>query len=124
MAYRGGQAYVALLQRCRELRTTSTDAEALLWALLRARRIAGVKFRRQHEFGPYILDFYSQEKKLAVEVDGGHHAGGQQAERDRDRDLSLQAQGIRVLRFSNTGVLQETEGVLMRIWEVVTGPSV
>ncbi len=110
MAYRGGPAYVALLQRCRELRTTSTDAEALLWALLRARQIAGVKFRRQHQFGPYILDFYSAERKLAIEVDGGHHTGGKQAERDRDRDSHLEAQGIHVLRFTNAEVLQETEG--------------
>jgi very-short-patch-repair endonuclease len=122
MAYRGGPAYVALLERCRKLRTTSTDAETLLWGLLRARQLAGVKFRRQHQFGPYVLDFYCPEKKLAIEVDGGRHAGGQQAERDSDRDSSMQAQGIRVLRFSNTGVLQETEGVLMRIWEAVTAP--
>ncbi|MBM3945982.1 MAG: DUF559 domain-containing protein [SAR202 cluster bacterium] len=57
IAYRGGQTYVALLERFRELRKTSTDAEMLLWGLLRARQVAGAKFRRQHQFGRYILDY-------------------------------------------------------------------
>ena len=54
--YRGNTTIVGLLEWCRDLRRTSTDAEALLWKLLRARQLAGFKFRRQHQFGPYILD--------------------------------------------------------------------
>ncbi len=57
----------------RLLRKGQTDAEALLWHLLRARQIAGAKFRRQHPVGEYVLDFYCPEKLSAVEVDGGQH---------------------------------------------------
>ena len=60
-----------LLQLARTLRQESTDAEALMWQLLRDRQIAGCKFRRQHPLEPYVLDFYCHELKLAVEVDGG-----------------------------------------------------
>jgi hypothetical protein len=62
-----------LLRLSRTLRQESTDAETLMWQLLRGRQIAGAKFRRQHPFEPYVLDFYCHELKLAVEVDGGQH---------------------------------------------------
>jgi adenine-specific DNA-methyltransferase len=71
--FRNDQAFVALLQRCRDLRRQSTDAEHLLWRLLRNRQIAGAKFRRQHQHGHYILDFYCVTHHLAVEADGGQH---------------------------------------------------
>jgi adenine-specific DNA-methyltransferase len=60
---------VALLDRCRRLRRDSTDAEQLLWRLLRGRQVGGAKFRRQHQYGPYILDFFGAEHKLVVEAD-------------------------------------------------------
>jgi adenine-specific DNA-methyltransferase len=94
----------------REMRGRMTDAEALLWMLLRDRRIADAKFRRQHPIGRYILDYYCIEKKLAIELDGGQH--GEAADYDQQRDSWLRSQGIRVLRFWNNQMLAETEAVM------------
>ena len=101
-----------LLRRCRELRRETTDAEKLLWNLLRDRQLEGAKFRRQHPFGPYILDFYCHEAKLAVELDGGQHDEEKQVLHDADRSRFLEREGIRVLRFWNNDVFMNTEGVL------------
>ena len=60
-------------KRCRRLRSRGTDAERRLWHMLRNRRLAGFKFRRRHEFGPYILDFFCFEQRLVVEADGALH---------------------------------------------------
>jgi very-short-patch-repair endonuclease len=98
----------------REMRSRMTDAEALLWILLRNRRIAGAKFMRQHPVGRYILDFYCDEKKLGVELDGGQH--GEAVEYDQLRDDWLRAQGIQVLRFWNNQMLTETEALLEVIY--------
>ncbi|MBI2887055.1 MAG: endonuclease domain-containing protein [Chloroflexi bacterium] len=109
------------MERCRALRQSSTDAEALLWRLLRNRQIAGAKFRRQHQFGSFILDFYCYEQKLVIELDGGQHTALEQAMRDAARTQYLQSDGLTVLRFTNREVLQETEAVVSRIWDVVEG---
>ena len=98
----------------RDLRSRMTDAEALLWMLLRNRRIAGAKFRRQHPAGRYILDFYCEEKKLGIELDGGQH--GEAVKYDQQRDDWLHAQGIQVLRFWNNQMLAETEAVMEAIY--------
>ena len=98
----------------REMRSGMTDAEALLWKLLRNRRLAGAKFRRQHPMGRYILDFYCVEQKLCIELDGGQH--GEAMAYDQLRDQWLQGQGIRILRFWNNQMLMETEGVLEMIY--------
>jgi very-short-patch-repair endonuclease len=99
----------------REMRGRLTDAEALLWMLLRNRRMAGAKFRRQHPVGRYILDFYCDEKKLGIELDGGQH--GDAIGYDQQRDGWLQSQGIRILRFWNNQMLAETEAVMEAIYE-------
>lgn len=112
---------MTLLERCRDLRRSATNAERLHWQLLRARQLANAKFRRQHQFGPYILDFYCHEQKLAIEVDGAHHAT--QVERDEARTRYLEERGLRVIRFTNLEVLKETEAVLIRIWNEVECPS-
>lgn len=109
-----------LLARARELRQTATDAETLLWKLIRNRQINGAKFRRQHPFGPYILDFYNYEARLAIELDGSGHAEPKQARHDAERTEALNAAGIRVIRFWNNQVLKETEGVLQAIWHAVS----
>jgi adenine-specific DNA-methyltransferase len=93
--------------RARRLRQNGTDAERKLWFVLSRRGIEGAKFRRQHPFGPYVLDFYCEKARLAVEVDGGQHA----EEKDRERTAYLNAQGVTMLRFWNRQVLQETEAV-------------
>lgn len=98
-----------------------TDAEALMWKLLRNRRVAGAKFRRQHPMGRFILDFYCDEKKLAVELDGGQHA--EAVEYDQARDAWLRQRGVRVLRFWNNHVLGETEAVMEVIYAALVGES-
>ncbi|MCZ7681749.1 MAG: endonuclease domain-containing protein [Sandaracinaceae bacterium] len=100
----------------RALRGQATDAERILWSLLRNRRLGGLKFRRQHPIGPYILDFYCVRARLAVEVDGGQHWTEPQQQRDAVRAKLLCARGVEVLRFSNREVLHETEAVLEVIW--------
>jgi very-short-patch-repair endonuclease len=107
------------LARIRVLRQHATDAEKLMWKLLRNRQLGGVKFRRQHPVGKYILDFYSYEFGLAVELDGGGPANPSQMRYDVERTQALEEQGIRVLRFWNNEVLCNTEGVLQSIWEAV-----
>ncbi len=108
-----------LLQRARELRRDATDAEKLLWHLLRNRQLMGHKFRRQHPIGSYILDFYCHEANLAIELDGGQHAEEKQAQYDLERTSNLEAEGIRVLRFWNHQTLTETEAVLEMILDAL-----
>jgi len=107
----------AALAFARSLRQQGADAEARLWHLLRARRLGGFKFRRQHPIPPYVIDFYCAEQRLAVELDGGQHLDT--AARDSQRDAFLHAQGIRVLRFWNDAVFKESEHVLSVIWDAL-----
>ena len=104
----------------RNLRQQSTDAEQLLWHLLRNRRLTGHKFRRQHPVPPYVLDFYCHTKKLAVELDGGQHNTEEARAHDEIRAGFLAARGIHVLRFWNDIVLTETDAVLEAIHNALT----
>ena len=92
----------------RKLRKTMTDAELRLWQRLRDRQIAGCRFRRQHPFLDFVLDFVCLERRLIVEVDGGQHL---ENERDQARDRRLREAGFQVLRFWNNQVLQEIDAV-------------
>ena len=103
--------------RARRLRRDSSDAEMRLWLAVKGRRVEGLKFRRQHPWGPYVLDFYCAEARLVIEVDGGQHAE-LTAERDAIRTERLQHHGLMVLRFWNNEVLQNLEGCLLKIIEV------
>ncbi|MDD2366895.1 MAG: endonuclease domain-containing protein [Desulfuromonadaceae bacterium] len=96
------------------LRNNMTDAERCLWQTLRGRQVDGLKFRRQHPFGDYILDFVCLDKKLVIEVDGGQH--DERKEYDCVRTLDLEKAGFTVLRFWNNEVMQELEAVKERIW--------
>ena len=78
-----------LRDRARQLRNEQTDAEAKLWARLRARQISGVKFRRQHPIGPYVADFCCVELRLIIEIDGGQHAEKMQSDQRRTAVLML-----------------------------------
>ncbi len=104
-------------QRAKDMRRFATDAEAKLWTALRARRLEGYKFRRQVGFGPYIADFYCAEMKLVVEADGSQHA--EQMAYDAARTEFFTRQGFRVMRFWNNDVLQNLDGVLTMIREVL-----
>ncbi len=107
-------------RRARSLRTNATDAERQLWRALRYRQFAGHKFRRQQPLGRYIVDFVCLEKKLVIEVDGGHHA--EQQAYDRARDQWLGRQGFRVLRLTDREVLTTLEAVKEVIWQVLGDP--
>jgi very-short-patch-repair endonuclease len=107
------------IDRARTLRRQATDAEALLWRHLRARRLDGLKFRRQHAIGPFIADLVCDECKLIVEADGGQHQ--EQAAADERRTAWLEARGYQVLRFWNNDILMNPAGVLEEIHRVALG---
>ena len=100
-------------QRRNELRKTLTPAEALLWTNLKNSQLEGKKFRRQHGVGPYIVDFYCPECRLAVELDGDGHMSIQGEECDARRTEFLK----RVIRFENKEVFESLEFVLEEIRE-------
>ena len=106
----------------KKLRKNMTDAERKLWTHLRSRQLGGVKFRRQHQIGPYVVDFIAFEPKLVIELDGGHHA--LQLEEDSKRSDWLASNGFTVLRFWNHEVLQQTQNVLQAITERLNSLSV
>ena len=109
-----------LLALARKLRKEQTNAEQLLWHVLRNRQFGGLKFRRQYPVAPYVLDFYCHEARLAIEVDGGQHSEPDKERRDTERTAYLGRQGITVIRFWNHEVLQETEAVLEQLYEALT----
>ena len=91
------------------MREDSTEAEVILWGLLRGRQLLGYKFRRQFSVGMYFVDFVCLDRKLIVELDGGQHQ--EQADYDNSRTQWLEYQGFRVIRFWNNDVLENTDGV-------------
>ncbi len=113
--YRGGYQFAGLVDLARQLREKQTPAEALLWQLLRNRQLIGFKFRRQHQFGDYVADFYCNEARLVIECDGPVHDPNEQWHHDQNRDAYMIAQGLRVLRFTNAQILNDTETVLVEI---------
>jgi very-short-patch-repair endonuclease len=105
-----------LLTFAREMRQNATAAEALLWELLRNRRLAGFKFRRQVPIGGYIVDFYCHEARLGVELDGTPHDDPESEDYDDGRSTALAlSDGMRMIRFWNESVLNRPEIVLGRI---------
>ena len=107
-------------EHCRMLRRNATDAERRLWSMLRNRQIGGLKFRRQYAFGPYVLDFFCLNQKLAIEADGGSHLTPEGQAHDRVRTEYLQHHGVRVLRFTNTEILNESEVVPCVVWDAAS----
>jgi type I restriction enzyme R subunit len=104
------------------LRKKQTPAEALLWELLRNRQLLGFKFRRQHQYGDYIADFYCHEGQLVIECDGAAHDPNEAWHHDQNRDAYMIAQGLRVLRFTNERILNDTEQVLEEICSYLPSP--
>ena len=107
--------------KTRDLRQHSTNAELALWMRLRNRQLAGCKFRRQVPIGKYIVDFVCFERKMVIEVDGGHHQ--EQARYDTDRTTWLESQGFQVLRFWNHEVLTDTAAVQEALLMALQGDS-
>jgi very-short-patch-repair endonuclease len=89
----------------RRLRNSPTAAEVALWKVLRTRQLGGLKFRRQHPIGPYVLDFFCTGQRLAIELDGDQHDEDHQKRHDDLREEYLKARLIRVMRFGNRDVL-------------------
>ena len=114
-----GKKNIRQLRRAKTLRGTLTDAERKLWLNLRAHRLLGEKFRRQHPIGPYIVDFVHFGGRLVIEVDGSQHLDNAA---DAQRDAWLHSQGLRVLRFWNNDVLSNTEAILQKILQELERP--
>ena len=106
-----------LTNRAKEMRKEMPEPERQMWHQLRAERFKGIKFRRQKVIGKYIADFASNEPKLAVEIDGDTHAGRE--DYNAARTQYLEDQGYKVIRFSNIEVMDNMDGVLTRLSEVV-----
>ena len=98
-------------ERARSLRREGTDAEHKLWYQLRAGRLKGMKFRRQHPVPPFVVDFYCEAARLVVELDGSQH----NEDADAPRTRYLESLGLKVLRYWDNEVLQQTEAVLESI---------
>lgn len=101
------------IDRARRLRREATPAEKKLWSKLRAGNISGFKFRRQQRVGPFIADFACQSARLVIEVDGDSHAA--QIDYDARRTKFLAEEGYRVLRFTNSDVKSNVEGVCQAV---------
>ena len=97
------------------LRENMTEAELVLWSVLRGKKLSGRKFRRQHSIGHYIADFYCSSEKLIIELDGQHHFTKEGLEKDKERDEHLALMNKKVLRFENKEVLHNLTEVLNRI---------
>ena len=98
--------------RAQELRKSSTEAEKRLWRLLRAKQLAGYKFRRQEPIGSYIVDFVCFRPPFIVELDGGQHDATKQRAHDARRTAWLESQGFTLIRFWNNQLLENEAGVL------------
>jgi very-short-patch-repair endonuclease len=107
-------------RQAKRLRHDMTEAETKLWHALRGKKFEGFKFRRQVAIGRYIADFVCYANRLIVEVDGSQHEG---SIHDASRDAWLEAQGFRVLRLWNNGVLEDLDGALLTILDALTHPS-
>jgi very-short-patch-repair endonuclease len=105
------------IDNCRKLRKDQTDAERKLWSILRNRQLSGVKFRRQFPIGRYILDFYSPEYKLGIEADGGQHYEDKGKSKDVLRTRELTRHGVKIVRFSDSDILNDIDGV----YEIIQG---
>ena len=101
----------------RHLRREATPAEVALWNVLRRHQLRGLRFRRQHGVGPYVVDFFCAAARLAVELDGAIHESPQAKAYDAERTEHLARLGIRVVRFSNDAVRHDLDGVLRAIAE-------
>ncbi len=104
-----------LVHLARKLRREQTPAEEILWALIRGRKLLNLKFRRQQQIGVFIADFYCHQARLVIELDGGIHLTPEQADRDRNREVYLRENRLRVLRFTNDQILEDPESVLRGI---------
>ena len=113
------RSFAGSIQNAREFRRHPTIPENILWDALGNRRMAGVKFRRQHPVDRFVLDFFCKEKSVAIEVDGRIHTRKENHEHDIERSKYLALRGITILRFSNDQVLDTLPLVLLEIQKAI-----
>lgn len=97
-----------------------TEAEEVLWRVIKEKQLDDVHFRRQHAIGPYIVDFCAPRRKLVIELDGVQHLD--QHDYDEERTKFLQSRGYTVLRLWNHEVMSDIDAVLMKIRETLDTP--
>lgn len=105
--------------RARRLRQTAGWAERLVWKWLRDRRFSVYKFRRQHPVGPYTLDFFCEQAQLSIELDGGQHGIPENLAHDASRTRYLERLGIKELRFWNSRLRTNPEGIRQMIFQAL-----
>ena len=107
-----------LLEFAKTMRHNATDAENLMWKILRAKRFMNLKFLLQHVIAPYIVDFYCHELGLVLELDGSQHNKEDGRAYDAERTKFLEALGLKVVRYRNYEVLEQTDVVLEDLWNI------
>lgn len=107
-----------LLEFAKTMRSNATDAENLMWQILRNKQFMSLKFRRQHVIKLYIVDFYCHELGLVIELDGGQHNTDDGKDYDAERTKFLEALGLTVVRYWNYDVLNRMDIVLDELWNV------
>lgn len=108
-------AHASIFQNAKQLRTSLTSSECILWEHLSKKKLNNYRFRRQHAIGSFIVDFYCHKAKLVVEVDGTYHFNDNQIQNDKNRTHKLNLLGIKVIRFKNEQVKYHLEEVLHEI---------
>ncbi len=121
--YKGGYLFTGMIEQVKKLRKNQTKAEEIFWELVRNKNFFGLKFRRQHQIGNYIVDFYCHSENLIIEFDGEVHNNVKQKRKDEIRDKYLTSLGNRVLRFRNKELLINPEIVLDKIKQNLKPPS-
>ena len=114
-----GSVYGELKEFAKENRKHPTQAESVLWEILRGKSL-GCSFRRQHVIGPFIVDFVCLDKSLVIEIDGGYHQLPEQQTSDEERTKWLNGHGLKVIRFTNEEILTNTEQVINNIKHVLS----
>jgi len=109
------EAPIETRMKARKLRRVMSLPEVLVWKQLKGRRGDGLHFRKQHPIGPYILDFYCDEARLAIEIDGQSHGFGDRPQRDARRDAWLRREGITTLRLTAEYVLSSVDDAVRMI---------
>ncbi|WP_416866469.1 MAG: endonuclease domain-containing protein [Imperialibacter sp.] len=110
----------AIFKNAKKLRANQTLAEKLLWEELRANKLLGLRFKRQHPIGTFVADFYSHPVRLVIEIDGGYHDLDEHMEYDAGRTEEIEQFGVKVIRFTNAEVEGNIKSVIEQIKTICT----
>ncbi|HEX5482950.1 MAG TPA: endonuclease domain-containing protein [Terriglobia bacterium] len=120
---RPGEGKFVIAREAKALRRTQTQAERTAWHLLRDRRLAGLKFRRQYPIGKYTVDFYCFQLRLVIELEGSVHSQPGQMRKDAAREKYLRQLGIKVVYVPNGMVLQDPETFIRTMQDAIPSPD-